>query len=169
VNAFVRTVALFSLFASLFLVPIQAGAIAVDQSKPAVPSKSWQQMTMDEKIQFDCAVTAAVVFFIAEIWFIVAGFKVSVGWGLFMLFIGGLRSVFAVIALLVWLVLWGAMLHEKQAVELPMIIGGIILLFMGGGAILFMVRHWDQARGPFKTMMFGIVLIAVVVGLQARK
>jgi hypothetical protein len=45
------------------------------------------------------------VWFFAKIWFIVAGFEISVGWGLFMLFIGGMRSLFVVIGCVVWLIL----------------------------------------------------------------
>jgi hypothetical protein len=168
-NSFFRTAAVALLLVSLLLVTLDAGAITVDQSQPAAQPKTWQQATTVEKIQFVCGVSAVVFFFVAEVWFIVAGFKASVGWGLFMLFIGGFRSIFAILALLSWLVWWATMLQAKQAIQLPMIIGGIFLLFMGGGAILFVTRHWDVARGPFKTMMLGIVLIAVVVGLQLSK
>ena len=168
-NDFSRKAAITFLLLALLMITLDAGAITVDRSPPASSAKTWQQATPVEKVQFICGITAVVVFFIAEVWFIVAGFKASVGWGLFMLFIGGFRSIFAVLALLGWLAWWAFMLQQKQAIQLPMIIGGVILLFMGGGAILFITRHWNEAKRPFKMMMLGIVLTAAVVALQFAK
>jgi len=168
-NSFFRTAAVASLLAALLLVTPDAGAITVDQSGAASPAKTWQQATTVEKVQSVCGISAVVVFFIAEVWFSVAGFKASVGWGLFMLFIGGFRSIFAILALLSWLAWWAVMLHAKQAIGLPMIVGGLVLLVMGGGAILFMVRHWEHARRPLEVMAFGIVLVLVIAGLQLAK
>jgi len=166
VNRFFRTAAIFCLFVSLFVAPLQAGAITVDQSKPASRSVSWEQMTGVEKVQFSCALTAVVMFFVAEIWFIVAGFQASVGWGLFMLFIGGTRSIFAALVMILWLVHWQAITGDMPPfAAAKMVLVGYVV-FAGTGAIIFFTRHWEHARRPFSVMAFGIVLILAVVGLQ---
>jgi hypothetical protein len=46
---------------------------------------------------------------------------------------------------------------------------GLFVLFAGTGAIIFITRHWDQARRPLAMMVLGMVLILAAVGLQFAK
>jgi hypothetical protein len=116
-----------------------------------------------------CALSAGVSFFVAEVWFIVAGFKTSVGWGLFMLFIGGLRSIFAALAMIGWMIQWVWLTHQSRPFQVPGLILGGFVIIAGTGAIVFITRHWEQARRPLAVMGLGIVLILAAVGLQFAK
>ncbi len=98
--------------------------------------------------------------------FIVAGFKTSVGWGLFMLFIGGLRSIFAALAMIGWMVQWMLLTHQGKPFQLPTLILGGFVVFAGTGAMVFIVRHWDQARRPLAVMALGVILALAAVALQ---
>jgi hypothetical protein len=137
------------------------------QSK--VPSKTWAQMSSVEKGRMVCAISAGVAFCVAEIWFIVAGFKSSVLWGLFMLFIGGMRSIGAAVLMITWMIQWTMLTHQSESFHWPMMILGGFVIFAGSGAIIFIVRHWDQARKPLAVMGLGVVLILAVVALQFDK
>ena len=130
-----------------------------------VPGKTWAQMTLVEKGQFVCAMGACVAFFVAEVWCIVAGFKASAGWGLFMLFIGGTRSLCAAVYMIAWMIRWTMFTHQGEPFQLPMMIMTAFVVFAGSGAIVFFVRHWDKARKPLAVMGLGVLLILALVGL----
>jgi len=137
------------------------------QSK--VPGKTWGQMSSVEKGQFVCAMSAGVAFFVAEVWFIVAGFKTSVLWGLFMLFIGGMRSIGAVLIMIGWMVQWSKITQQTEPFHLPIIICAVYVIFAGTGAIIFFIRHWNQARKPLAVMGLGVLFILALLGLGLAK
>jgi hypothetical protein len=90
---------------------IEASGFSAQTANPVAHSQTRAQMTTAEKGQMICALSGALVLFVVEIWFIVAGFKASVGWGLFMLFVGGMRSIFAALAMIGWIVRWIWLTH----------------------------------------------------------
>jgi hypothetical protein len=143
--------------------------IAKSPAKNLTVDKSWAQMSAAEKGQLICAISGALVLFVSEIWFIVAGFKTSVGWGLFMLFIGGMRSIAAAFVLIGWIVRWILLTRQSEPLQLPLALVAAFVVFAGGGAIIFIIRHWKQARHPLAMMGLGILLLAVVVGLEYVK
>jgi hypothetical protein len=133
------------------------------------PSKTWGQMSSMEKAQSVCVISGAITFFVAEVWFIVAGFKTSVLWGLFMLFIGGMRSIAAVLIMIGWMVQWAKITRQSETFHLPIIICAAYVIFAGSGAIVFFVRHWNQARKPLAVMGLGILLFCVFAALEYAK
>lgn len=137
------------------------------QSK--VPSKNWTQMSSMEKAQSVCVISGAITFFVAEVWFIVAGFKTSVLWGLFMLFIGGMRSIAAVLIMIGWMIMWTKITRQSEPFHLPIMIGVAYVIFSGCGVIIFIIRHWDQARKPLAVTGLGILLILATVALNFIK
>jgi hypothetical protein len=155
----------------LMVVPLQAESL-VDATTPATTAmtgKTWAQKSTVEKIQLICALSALPVLFVSEIMFIVSGFKVSTGWGLFMLFIGGLRSIFAAVAMISWMIQWVWLTHQSKPFQVPGLILGGFVVMAGTGAIVFIIRHWDQARRPLAVMAIGMVLILAVLALQFAK
>ena len=146
----------------------------ISESKAAITAghtflhqgKTWQQMSTVEKAQGISAILAVLIFFVAEIWFIVAGFQVSIGWGLFMLFIGGMRAVGAAIILIGWMVQWILLTRQTEPFHWPLMVVTLYVVFAGTGALVFFTRHWEQARKPLAVMAFGILLIIAVVGLS---
>jgi len=155
----------------LMVVPLQAESpgAATTPATTAMAGKTWAQKSTVEKIQLICALSALPVFFVAEIMFIVAGFKTSVGWGLFMLFIGGLRSIFAALAMISWMIQWVWLTHQSKPFQIPSLILGGFVVIAGTGAIVFIIRHWEQARRPLAAMAIGMVLILAVLALQFAK
>ena len=165
-----RTVSVLMLAISFWTVSSNALAITAEPSNQSASGpKTWDQASTVEKVQFVCAVTAGFSFVVAEIWFIVAGFQASVGWGLFMLFIGGMRSIAAALVMVGWLFHLRSIDEHMPGVPLIQMILFAYVVFAGTGAIIFITRHWDHARGPVKTMVCGILLIAAVIGLQHWK
>ena len=157
-------------FLVLWLGAVSLHAQSASDSKPNnVPGKSWGQLSSVEKAQMICALSALPVFFVAEIWFIAAGFKTSVGWGLFMLFIGGMRSIFAALAMIGWMLQWVWLTHEGNPFQIPGLILAGFVVVAGTCAMVFVTRHWEQARRPLAVMAFGVVLILAVVVLQFAK
>jgi len=134
-----------------------------------VPGKTWGQMSSVEKGQFICVVSAGVAFCVAEVWFIVAGFKTSVLWGLFMLFIGGMRSIGAILIMIGWMVQWSKITQQSETFHLPIIICWAYVIFAGAGAIIFFIRHWDHARKPLAVMGLGVLFILALLGLGLAK
>jgi hypothetical protein len=156
------------LFTWMATVSLQAQPAGTSTSNN-VKAKKWSQLSSVEKVQIVCGMFAALAFFVSEIWFIVAGFKTSVGWGLFMLFIGGFRSIFAALAMIGWIIQWVWLTHESKPFQIPsLILGGFVVIF-GTCALIFITRHWEQARRPLAVMGLGIVLILTVVALQFAK
>jgi hypothetical protein len=155
----------------LMVVPLQAESpgAATTPATTAMTGKTWAQKSTVEKIQLICALSALPVFFVAEIMFIVAGFKTSTGWGLFMLFIGGLRSIFAALAMISWMIQWVWLTHQSKPFQVPGLILGGFIVIAGTGAIVFIIRHWTQARRPLAVMAIGMVLILAVLALQFAK
>ena|SRR5882724_3189022 len=156
----------------LFLAfPLQAQTTSATNSTihSLSQGKTWQQMSTVERIQFACIVSAVISFFVAEVWFIVAGFQTSVGWGLFMLFIGGMRSIGAVLAIIGWMIMWTKITRQSEPFHLPIMIGAVYVIFSGCGVIIFIARHWDQARKPLAVMSIGVLLILAVLGLEMTK
>lgn len=131
--------------------------------------KTWAQMSSVERIQFVCAMSGVLSLFVAEIWFIVAGFKASVGWGLFMLFIGGMRSIGAAVLMIAWMIQWVMLAHQREPLQLPLMILGGFVIFAGSGAIIFIVRHWQLARKPLAVLGLGGLLLLAAVGLDLAK
>ena len=160
-------------FFALWLVtlPLQGEASGAPNSAAYsfTQGKTWQQMSVVEKVQTLCAISAVIVFLVAEVWFIVAGFKTSVGWGLFMLFIGGMRSIGAALVMIAWMIRWATVTQQSGPLRLPMIIAAAYVVFAGCGAILFIVRHWEQARKPLAVLGLGILLISAFLGLGLVK
>lgn len=150
-------------------VPLQAETSGTTTTPVTMAGKTWAQKSTVEKVQLICALSALPVFFVAEVWFIVAGFKTSVGWGLFMLFIGGLRSIFAALAMIGWIIQWVWLTHQSKPFQIPGLILGGFVVIAGTGAIIFIVRHWQQARKPLAVMSIGVLLILAVLGLQFIK
>lgn len=142
---------------------------ASDSKSNNVPGKRWAQLSSVEKAQMICALSALPVFFVAEIMFIVAGFKTSVGWGLFMLFIGGMRSIFAALAMIGWMIQWVWLTHDGKPFQIPGLILAGFVVVAGTCAMVFVTRHWEQARRPLAVMSFGVALILAVVALQFAK
>ncbi len=165
---------LVALLALMFLaVPDLIGANTTSASLPN-HAKSWTQMTGVEKSQMVLLLSFGVTMCVAEIWFIVAGFKSSVGWGLFMLFIGGFRSVFAALAMIAWMVQWLWLTHDwSNSGSHPFKTGSLILgafvAFAGIGALVFFTRHWEQARKPLGVMALGVILVLAAIGLEFVK
>jgi hypothetical protein len=157
------------IFCLLLLLLAAPTPCRAESRNPITNGKTWTQMSPVEKVQMVCVLSVLPVAFIAEIMFIVAGFKSSVGWGLFMLFIGGMRSVFVALGMIVWMVQWMLLTHDHESVKLPSLIFGSFVLFAGGGAIIFMFRHWEHARKPLAMMGLGAVLILTVLALQFAK
>ena len=152
----------------LLVVPVQSHA-AITPTAATISithGKTWSQLSTVEKVQTVCILLVLPVAFVAEIMFIVAGFKTSVGWGLFMLFIGGLRSIFAALAMIGWMVQWMLLTHQGKPFQLPTLILGGFVVFAGTGAMVFIVRHWDQARQPLAVMALGVILALAAVALQ---
>ncbi len=170
-NRFVCKIILGIICLTFLAAPIQSWAASSTKSSisTVTSGKSWAQMTTVEKVQMISALSAGLLLFVAEVWFIVAGFKASVGWGLFMLFIGGMRSIGAAIAMIGWLIQWLLLTHQGKPLELPALILGGFVVFAGGGAIIFFIRHWKQARRPLAVMGLALVLLLVVVALQFAK
>ncbi len=164
-------IAFWLMAVGLAVCPAQAATSGAKSSPANVLTtvKSWSQMSPVEKSQFVCALAAVLVLFIAEIGFIVAGFKTSVGWGLFMLFIGGMRSIFAAVVLIGWIVRWMVLARQHELWQLPMLLTAAFVIFAGSGAIFFVVRHWRHARRPLALMGLGLCLLAVVAGLEYAK
>ena len=157
-------------FLVLWLGAVSLHAQSASDSKPSnLPGKSWGQLSTVEKAQMICALSALPVFFVAEIMFIVAGFKTSVGWGLFMLFIGGMRSIFAALAMIGWMIQWVWLTHQGKPFQIPGLILGGFVVVAGTCAMVFITRHWEQARRPLVVMGLGVVLILAVVALQFIK
>jgi hypothetical protein len=160
---------IFYLLAILLLgAPCQSHA-AIQSGNLVTQGKNWAQMTLVEKTQMVCALSVLPVAFVAEIMFIVAGFKTSVGWGLFMLFIGGMRSIFAALAMLGWMIQWMLLTHQREPLKVPGLILGGFIAFAGTGALIFIFRHWEHARKPLAAMGLGAVLILTVLALQFAK
>jgi hypothetical protein len=141
------------------------GALAATESAGGhhfmTAGKTWAQAIW--------VLVAMLTLFVAEIWFIVAGFKTSVGWGLFMLFIGGLRSLFAALAMLGWLVQWIWITHSGGIFKAPALVLAVFVVFAGTGAVLFICRHWDRARKPLLVMVTAFLMVAPAVGLEFLK
>jgi hypothetical protein len=167
---FKMAVGLVCLLALWFsVVPLQAETSGVATTPATKTGKAWAQKSTVEKVQLICALSALPVFFVAEIWFIVAGFKTSVGWGLFMLFIGGFRSIFAALAMIGWMIQWVWLTHQGKPFQIPGLILGGFVVIAGASAMVFITRHWEQARRPLAVMGFGVALILAVVALQFAK
>jgi hypothetical protein len=157
-------------FLAMWLMVVTLHAQPVNSStQNKVPGKTWGQMSTVERIQFVCIASAVITLFVAEVWFIVAGFKTSVLWGLFMLFIGGMRSIGAVLAMIGWMIMWTKITRQSEPFHLPIMIGAAYAIFSGCGVIIFLVRHWDQARKPLAVMSIGVLLILAVLGLEMTK
>jgi hypothetical protein len=157
----------------LLVVPNEVGAATTnEQSSPNIVThvKNWSQTTPMEKAQHVCVLAALLLVApVAEIWFIVAGFQVSVGWGLFMLFIGGMRAIFAALAMLGWMVRWVWLTHLKEPVQIPGLILGLFVVIAGTSAIIFITRHWEQARKPLAVMSLGVILVLVALAMEFVK
>lgn len=151
------------------VVPLRAETSRAVTTPATVTGKTWVQKSFVEKAQVICILSALPVFFVAEIWFIVAGFKTSVGWGLFMLFIGGLRSIFAALAMVGWMIQWMWLTHQNEPFQIPGLILGGFVVIAGTGAIVFITRHWGQARRPLAVMGLGVALVFVVLALELAK
>jgi len=162
------TAVLCSLAWLLLAAPIQSHG-AIQSVNPVTQGKSWAQMTLVEKTQMICALSVLPVAFVSEIMFIVAGFKTSTGWGLFMLFIGGMRSIFAALAMIGWMIQWMLLTHQGKPLDLPTMVLGGFVVFAGSGALIFIFRHWERARKPLAVMGLGAVLILTVLALQLTK
>jgi hypothetical protein len=147
----------------------EAAIISTQPANALTHGKTWQQMSVVEKVQTLCAISAVIAFLVAEVWFIVAGFKTSVGWGLFMLFIGGMRSIGAVVVLIGWMIRWTIITRQSEPFHLPITIAVAYVVFAGCGAVIFIVRHWEQARKPLAVMGLGILLILALLGLGLVK
>ena len=147
----------------------KAGGISTQPASSGAPGKTWAQKSTVEKAQLICALSVLPVSFVAEIMFIVAGFKTSVGWGLFMLLIGGLRSIFAALAMIGWMIQWMLLTRQSEPFKVPSLILGGFVVVAGTGAIVFIIRHWERARRPLAVMGLGAVLILAVVALQFAK
>jgi len=151
--------------------PLQAQTSSTTNS-PAhffTHGKTWAQESPVEKVQLICALLLLPVFFVAEIMFVVAGFKTSVGWGLFMLFIGGLRSIFAALVMVGWMIQWALLTHQNKPFQIPELIISVFVISAGTGAIVFIISHWEQARKPLAMMGLGVSLILTILGLNFVK
>jgi len=56
-------------------VPLQAETSGTTTTPVAMAGQTWAQKSTVEKVQLICALSALPVFFVAEVWFIVAGSK----------------------------------------------------------------------------------------------
>lgn len=128
--------------------------------------KPWNQQSPVEKIQLICVLSYLLAFFTAEIMFIVAGFRTSVGWGLFMIFFGGGRSLFAALVVIVSIIAWTKVTHQDK----PHLILGLILLACAGtGVIIFIIRHWEEARRPLAVTFLSVILALITLTLNSAK
>jgi hypothetical protein len=166
-------IVIFALWLAALPVQGQTSGASTSPMPSIAHGKAWQQMSAVEKVQTVCAFCGEISFLVAEIWLIVAGFKTSVGWGLFMLFIGGFRSILAAIVgigLIGWIFYFQ---KTSQTNALPfdavlIIIAGCFIC-AGGGTIIFIVRHWERARKPLAVMGLNLLLLCVVLGLAMIK
>lgn len=175
-NCFSRIIKMGTVFCFLTLMlaghSLQAGTSGSGGS-PAntlTHGKTWGEMSPVGKAQMICAIGAGVAFCVSEIWFIVAGFQASVGWGLFMLFIGGMRSLFAVIGFVAWLVRWLVFTHsldmlQHSPLNVELVIALIYVSFGGIGVLVFIFKHWDRVRKPLAVFSFGVVALFALAGL----
>ena len=123
-------------------------------------------MTTKEKAQFVCAMSGGLALLVSEVWFIVAGFQVSVGWGLYMLFFGGLRSLLSILAVIGWMYHLGKLTHMEEFWRTPEIIASAYALFTAVFGIVFITRHWKEAKPPLKVALLGILAFGVVIALE---
>jgi hypothetical protein len=153
---------------------VTAATASTGQKHSLTNGKTWTQLSAVEKAQAVCIVVAVVALPVAEIWFIVAGFQTSVPWGLFMLFIGGIRSLFMVLGFVSWVVQWLVWTRSLDMLRLQpmswvMGIAVLYLAFGAGGITVFIFRHWKQARPPLTVLALAVVLVLAAVVLEFAK
>jgi len=68
-----------------------------------------------------------------------------------------------------WMIQWVWISHESKPFQIPSLILGGFVVIAGTGAIVFIVRHWQQARQPLAVMSIGMMLILAVLGLEITK